>query len=187
MPVTIPARFQFDCELEKLTFVHPVPRSLVTPTGAATNPSFVADFVATLGPIIQQRDAACRAASRKMCQNCGATSTKVLQTPMSWLHNVGDPFVNVWVNPVCNKGECEVEVRREIQDTMALVGKPPDGEKAWESAGKQQSGIQEAMPCPVCGKADDTLKCSRCGLVAYCGKEHQKQDWKLHKKVCTAR
>ena len=28
------------------------------------------------------------------------------------------------------------------------------------------------------------LKCSRCGEVRYCSKEHQHADWKAHKKIC---
>eukprot|EP01040_Poterioochromonas_malhamensis_P014463 gene14463-16008_t len=43
--------------------------------------------------------------------------------------------------------------------------------------------------CKVCGKAlafDGTalMQCSQCKNVHYCSKEHQKQDWKSHKKYC---
>ncbi len=35
--------------------------------------------------------------------------------------------------------------------------------------------------------ADTELKtCTRCSLVAYCSKEHQREDWRLHKQVCDA-
>jgi len=38
--------------------------------------------------------------------------------------------------------------------------------------------------CAVCGK-DTSMKCSRCKLVFYCGKEHQIQDWRsCHKSNC---
>ena len=43
-----------------------------------------------------------------------------------------------------------------------------------------RSGIETS--CKVCG-APDKL-CLGCKLVAYCSKEHQSQDWKLHKSVC---
>jgi hypothetical protein len=41
---------------------------------------------------------------------------------------------------------------------------------------------QEEKPCVVCGKPG--RHCMSCKRVAYCGKEHQKQDWDKHKKVC---
>lgn len=37
--------------------------------------------------------------------------------------------------------------------------------------------------CAECGGPAD-LKCSACKLVAYCGKEHQKKHWKVHKGLC---
>lgn len=39
--------------------------------------------------------------------------------------------------------------------------------------------------CGVCGKAS-AMKCSGCGDVYYCGKQHQKRDWKRHSKHCKA-
>ncbi|XP_065174327.1 SET domain-containing protein SmydA-8-like [Atheta coriaria] len=42
------------------------------------------------------------------------------------------------------------------------------------------------MPvCAYCDRSAD-LKCSSCGLVYYCGKEHQKLAWKSHKSTCVA-
>ncbi|XP_071438995.1 SET domain-containing protein SmydA-8-like isoform X2 [Hetaerina americana] len=37
--------------------------------------------------------------------------------------------------------------------------------------------------CPVCGN-EATLRCSGCRTTHYCGKEHQKFDWKKHKGTC---
>jgi uncharacterized C2H2 Zn-finger protein len=38
--------------------------------------------------------------------------------------------------------------------------------------------------CVVCGRDDRLLRCSRCKSVFYCTKEHQKLDWKRHKRLC---
>ncbi|KAF2471322.1 uncharacterized protein BDR25DRAFT_368132 [Lindgomyces ingoldianus] len=37
-------------------------------------------------------------------------------------------------------------------------------------------------PCKICAQPGHL--CTSCRLVAYCSKEHQKQDWKAHKKDC---
>lgn len=39
--------------------------------------------------------------------------------------------------------------------------------------------------CGLCG-VPASLKCSKCRCVYYCSVEHQKADWKSHKKVCAA-
>lgn len=39
--------------------------------------------------------------------------------------------------------------------------------------------------CHVCKSPNDQLKiCGNCKTLAYCSKDHQKQDWKLHKDIC---
>ena len=107
--------------------------------------------------------------------------TKVLQTPMSWLHKVDDPFVAVWVDPVCGKEQCEIQTRQQVQEVMSeLVG-----EGRGMSASERRVSL-EIMPCKVCGKTDAIKRCAGCMVVGYCGKEHQKADWKTHKKICFA-
>jgi hypothetical protein len=39
------------------------------------------------------------------------------------------------------------------------------------------------MSCQVCA-VDCNMACSGCRQVYYCGADHQKQDWKEHKKTC---
>lgn len=42
---------------------------------------------------------------------------------------------------------------------------------------------EENGKCDVCQKSA-THKCGGCHEVYYCGKEHQKVGWKIHKKIC---
>jgi hypothetical protein len=37
--------------------------------------------------------------------------------------------------------------------------------------------------CNYCG-VKAAQRCNACGLVAYCGREHQKLDWQKHKLAC---
>ena len=38
--------------------------------------------------------------------------------------------------------------------------------------------------CSVCGSTKKLLRCSRCKSKFYCSREHQKKDWKEHRKEC---
>lgn len=40
--------------------------------------------------------------------------------------------------------------------------------------------------CPICQEKAE-LRCTGCSLQRYCGREHQRDDWKVHKPECTAR
>jgi hypothetical protein len=93
---------------------------------------------------------------------------------MSFLHKEGDPYVGVLVSGVCGKGECESQMRQAIQEEMLEVG-----------AGAEAR--VEAIVCTVCGKIEGVRKCGRCKAVTYCGKDHQKADWKTHRGVCMSR
>lgn len=37
--------------------------------------------------------------------------------------------------------------------------------------------------CTVCGEPS-SLRCSNCGQAVYCNRQHQKEDWAKHKKIC---
>lgn len=54
------------------------------------------------------------------------------------------------------------------------------------SATEAAKMTQELMPCRICGTAEKAFKCSRCKVAFYCGPEHQKLDWPVHKKACKA-
>jgi hypothetical protein len=91
--------------------------------------------------------------------------------PMSWLHKAEDPFVGVLVSGICGNGECELQTRRDVQEEMS-------------EAGAEGQACVEVMACRVCGKTEGTMRCARCKVAAYCRKEHQKEDWKMHKRIC---
>lgn len=38
-------------------------------------------------------------------------------------------------------------------------------------------------PCGLCGKPA-SLKCGKCTSISYCSKEHQRQQWHLHRQIC---
>jgi alpha/beta superfamily hydrolase len=52
-------------------------------------------------------------------------------------------------------------------------------------AGAPSSFAGSGFSCAVCGSAN-AAACARCRLVGYCGTEHQRKDWKDHKRVCRA-
>lgn len=63
----------------------------------------------------------------------------------------------------------------------------PTRSPATGGEGKEKGGNGEVKPCKVCGKINGrNSRCSRCGVAFYCGKEHQRLDWKVHKKACKA-
>ncbi|KAF2175491.1 hypothetical protein K469DRAFT_610470 [Zopfia rhizophila CBS 207.26] len=120
---TCPVRFEFYCGEEELKYVHNVPRNLVTvgAQAAQKDAGYAKLFVNTLQPIIKEHEAVCLSNSNAFCENCGSFRVTALQTPMSWLQNVEDPFVAIWVNPVCGKAECETQIRQQVQEIMAKV------------------------------------------------------------------
>lgn len=44
----------------------------------------------------------------------------------------------------------------------------------------------EIMACQVCGRIEGIKRCGQCRAIGYCGTEHQKADWKVHKVMCIA-
>lgn len=38
--------------------------------------------------------------------------------------------------------------------------------------------------CIVCKKRKSLKRCSRCQMISYCGEEHQKENWPMHKELC---
>ncbi len=38
--------------------------------------------------------------------------------------------------------------------------------------------------CQICGTTDNLSRCSKCKKMYYCTKEHQSDDWSVHKTIC---
>lgn len=118
---TCPVRFEFHCEgtAKELEFIHEVPYGHVTAEAqVAGDAGYRNRFISTVQPIIKEHEAACRNASNPLCGICGSRTVDVLQTPMSWLHNLRDPLLTVWVNGVCGESECKTQMRQRVQDMM---------------------------------------------------------------------
>lgn len=83
------------------------------------------------------------------------------------------------------------------EDFDDLMKKPPDAKGRWSETSAavqllQKTGAAptEAPPkpkCANCGKEEMPLKrCGRCGKSYYCGATCQREDWRLHKRICSS-
>lgn len=68
----------------------------------------------------------------------------------------------------------------DLRETRKLA-KAMDLERGTECARIIKAKLRQ---CALCGVAVATKRCSRCERAYYCGKEHQKEHWKLHKLSC---
>jgi hypothetical protein len=87
-----------------------------------------------------------------------------------------EPFVPIFVHSVYEKERCEVQTRQKIQTIMSEVGQDSPIKRSWEP--------EEILCCKICGRREGVKRCGRCKVVVYCGRDHQKKDWKLHKGIC---
>ena len=133
-------------------------------------------FLSAITPIVKAHEKDCRQVSDAHCGNCGSPTVGILQTPMSFLHHRDEPFVSVFVHPICEKKLCETQTRQKIQNTMAEVAQERHIDSSWWRG--------EILCCKICGRIEGVKRCGRCKVVAYCGRDHQKKDWKFHKEIC---
>ncbi|ESK90596.1 egl9-like protein 1 [Moniliophthora roreri MCA 2997] len=71
------------------------------------------------------------------------------------------------------------------EDCAILLSNSPDRFTLFRARIQRDLWEEEIKSRVVCGKKDNHLsRCSRCKIVAYCNAEHQKADWKQHKKRC---
>ena len=65
--------------------------------------------------------------------------------------------------------------------TSDIVGPSPSADTI-----SPPPGLELGVGCAVCGRTVPFKRCTKCKEVGYCCREHQKLDWKFHKKSCTA-
>ncbi|KAM4061382.1 MYND finger domain-containing protein [Hirsutella rhossiliensis] len=158
---------EFWCEFgaTELKYKHSIPKTLVTQVGQARpDDEASALFLQWIRPILREHEAATfyRARYRTYMQR---------------------PFVVVVVSSFCGQEGCEIRARQEMQDTMAEAGQA-DGSMGAKQMQGQDAQSTEGKVCRVCGEMAGARRCSRCLAVAYCSRQHQKEDWKVHKKGC---
>ena len=172
--------FQFDCwagaDIKKsIVFNRDIPDCLVT-LGCPVfqqNATLSQLFTKEIEDAIIHHFEACNAACAPSCKCCGSAATNTLHEPQSFLFLPTGPFVGIGVYPVCERKGCNDQIRQEIQERRnAGIG------LAFQ---RDSTGC---LPCKVCGTAYGTRKCGRCLAVAYCGKQHQREDWPTHKGGC---
>ncbi|KAM4061850.1 MYND finger domain-containing protein [Hirsutella rhossiliensis] len=176
---------EFWCEFgaTELKYKHSIPKTLVTQVGQARpDDEASALFLQWIRPILREHEAACRKAAGARCESCGEVAKDILQSPISYLH-AERPFVVVVVSSFCGQEGCEIRARQEMQDTMAEAGQA-DGSMGAKQMQGQDAQSTEGKVCRVCGEMAGARRCSRCLAVAYCSRQHQKEDWKVHKKGC---
>ncbi|KZW02052.1 hypothetical protein EXIGLDRAFT_760274 [Exidia glandulosa HHB12029] len=181
-PATLNVQLTFLCgDGAKLHYTHALPTTLISAAQKdpvyRTNQTWQQLFVESIFPVIQQRYKEYYATiPRKRCIVCARASTHALTTPMSWLHK-DPPFVAVLVSPVCKRPACDRDSRATIQEMILQEMVELDPHK---------SEALVALPCGVCGTTVNTRKCTGCGTLAYCSKEHQKAHWQEHKALCNS-
>uniref|UniRef100_A0A0G4F783 MYND-type domain-containing protein n=1 Tax=Chromera velia CCMP2878 TaxID=1169474 RepID=A0A0G4F783_9ALVE len=95
---------------------------------------------------------------------------RCLEMRSKWLPPLGKDQMEDTVGPAKALAKLFSEVVKENE---------PEGQRS------TADDLKLLKECALCGRKDASLlKCSRCGIAAYCGKEHQKEHWKTHKGEC---
>lgn len=75
----------------------------------------------------------------------------------------------------------------DVTRTTGMAGERKSAEvwmDEYEEALMQSMNAKPTKACAICKKGRCKQRCSSCLVVYYCGRAHQKEDWKEHKKYC---
>ncbi|KAM4061623.1 hypothetical protein HRG_013255 [Hirsutella rhossiliensis] len=142
-------RVEFICQFgaRQLIHNHSIPRSLVTEAnGAGGDAEYNERFTQSMMPLMKEHESACRSASGAFCECCGRFATDILQSPISMLH-ADEARIVVWVTSLCGRGQCEVEMRQEMQLVMGEMRQ--EEERRDKFLGRNR--CMEVRLCKICG------------------------------------
>lgn len=111
-------------------------------------------FIRTVEPLVQEHHADCLANSPTTCSSCDGPATRILMTPMSYLHRT-PPHLAVAVTSLCERSDCERDIRADTEQGPVEETTVP---------------TEPALDffCEYCGIVGALRDCPSCGLVAYC-------------------
>lgn len=92
-----------------------------------------------------------------------------------------DPELHIW-----KIGEADEEQQQGLYLALTGVSEGNPFYRCKRTTWKKYYEIHRTVKkvCFVCGKNKKVKWCGRCKSIFYCGKKHQRKDWKRHKKMC---
>ncbi|CAG8951075.1 hypothetical protein HYFRA_00006473 [Hymenoscyphus fraxineus] len=181
-------RFEFKCgnPVKRVVGFHDIPASLVREDSQeliAKDPKYKQELYTVLSSIATPYEATLLEKSNPKCPLCSKRCTTTSVAPYPWLHETLHPQAIFVVLGHCGDAKCEEGIDKVIQEQNSQL---EDVLREWGAAHPETEGGKgaAAKKCRVCAKVEEAQFCANCKVIAYCGKEHQKQDWNVHKNVC---
>jgi hypothetical protein len=156
---------------DKWTRTQALPSNLFAPLEVQVTPAHKSLIRTALAPLLPTYQSECTTKAAPRCTVCQSPTTVGIQRPVSFLHTE-DPHINIYVLSSCGKTQCRREALEANEHIMD------------QTLQKQREELALGRFCGVCGTEEGTKKCTKCRVVSYCSKEHQKADWKKHKDLC---
>lgn len=174
-----PILFKFNCgwdPTKTITGTHPIPSSLLTSDTAQileNDLRFKHPLNIIINEIIDLYDnpGTLLQSSHQHCSICGKPSilTDISQRYPN-LHDVLEPRIDFGVVGFCGDVGCMIEIKRQIHEEEL---------REERQAAHRQREDRKAGKCQICERVEGTKSCNRCKVTTYCGKQHQKEDWKV--------